>query len=53
MKNKIVFIGYSGHSYGCVELAINQGLKVQGYFELKEKKKKFVVMKKMSGRIVS
>ena len=38
MKNKIVFIGYSGHSYGCVELAINQGLKVQGYFELKEKK---------------
>tara|TARA_B100000767_G_C19685609_1_gene501619 strand:- start:162 stop:776 length:615 start_codon:yes stop_codon:yes gene_type:complete len=38
MKNKIVFIGYSGHSYGCIELAINQGLKVEGYFDLKEKK---------------
>ena len=38
MKNKIVFIGYSGHSYGCIELAISQCLKVEGYFDLKEKK---------------
>ena len=38
MKNKIAFIGYSGHSYGCVELAMSQGLKLQGYFDIKEKK---------------
>jgi sugar O-acyltransferase (sialic acid O-acetyltransferase NeuD family) len=38
MKNKrIVFIGYSGHSFGCIEIAINQGCSIVGYHDILEK----------------
>ena len=37
MKNKkIVLIGYSGHSYGCVEVAIKQGFSIVGYHDVLE-----------------
>ena len=37
MINKgVVFIGYSGHSYGCIEVAINQEFSVVGYHDLLE-----------------
>ena len=37
MKNKnLVIIGYSGHSYGCIEVAINQGFSVVGYHDILE-----------------
>ena len=32
------FIGYSGHTYVCIETATKCGFEVQGYFELEEKK---------------
>jgi len=35
--DKVVFIGYSGHSYGCIELAIDNGFKVVGYHDISEK----------------
>ena len=39
MKNKeIVIIGYSGHSYGCLEIALNQGMSIIGYYDNEEKK---------------
>lgn len=37
IKNKIVIIGYSGHSYGCVEVAIRQNFSIVGYHDLFEK----------------
>ena len=37
MKNKnLVIIGYSGHSYGCVEVAIKQGFSILGYHDVLE-----------------
>ena len=33
---KIVFIGYSGHSFGCIEVAKKQGYKIVGYYDIKE-----------------
>ena len=38
MKNKnFVIIGYSGHSFGCIEVAIKRGWSIIGYYEIKEK----------------
>ena len=37
MNNKIVLVGYSGHSYGCVEVAIKQGFSIVGYHDVLEK----------------
>ena len=37
MNKKIVIIGYSGHSYGCVEVAIKQGFSIVGYHDVLEK----------------
>jgi sugar O-acyltransferase (sialic acid O-acetyltransferase NeuD family) len=37
MNKKIVLIGYSGHSYGCVEVAIKQGFSIIGYHDVLEK----------------
>ena len=33
MNKRIVLIGYSGHSYGCVEVAIKQGFSIVGYVD--------------------
>lgn len=27
-KKELIIIGYSGHSYGCIEVAIKQGIKI-------------------------
>jgi sugar O-acyltransferase (sialic acid O-acetyltransferase NeuD family) len=38
MKNKeVVIIGYSGHSFGCIEVAIKQGFLIVGYHDVLEK----------------
>lgn len=37
MENKIVIIGYSGHSFCCIESALEIGYEVVGYYD-KEKK---------------
>ena len=37
MNKRIVLIGYSGHSYGCIEVAINQEFSVIGYHDILEK----------------
>ncbi|MCH1547935.1 MAG: acetyltransferase [Flavobacteriaceae bacterium] len=37
MNKRIVLIGYSGHSYGCIEVAINQGFLISGYHDVLEK----------------
>jgi sugar O-acyltransferase (sialic acid O-acetyltransferase NeuD family) len=38
MKNKnLLIIGYSGHSYGCIEVAISCGFSVAGYHDISEK----------------
>ena len=37
INKKIVIIGYSGHSYGCIEVAINQGFSIIGYHDIMEK----------------
>ena len=38
MKNKkIVIIGYSGHSFGCIEVATKQGFSIVGYHDVLEK----------------
>ena len=37
INKKIVIIGYSGHSYGCVEVAIKQGFSIVGYHDVLEK----------------
>lgn len=36
-NNNIVIIGYSGHSYGCIEVAIKQGFSIVGYHDVLEK----------------
>jgi sugar O-acyltransferase (sialic acid O-acetyltransferase NeuD family) len=36
-NNKLVVIGYSGHSFGCIEVAINQGFLVIGYYDISKK----------------
>lgn len=38
MKNKISIIGYSGHSYACIETALSQDMIVNSYCDLEEKK---------------
>jgi sugar O-acyltransferase (sialic acid O-acetyltransferase NeuD family) len=35
-KNKLIIIGYSGHSYLCIETAINNGTIIVGYCELEK-----------------
>ena len=35
-KNKLIIIGYSGHSYLCIETAINNGTSIVGYCELEK-----------------
>jgi sugar O-acyltransferase (sialic acid O-acetyltransferase NeuD family) len=35
--NKLVIIGYSGHSYVCIETAIYLGIEVVGYYDIEEK----------------
>ncbi|MAD12259.1 MAG: acetyltransferase [Flavobacteriaceae bacterium] len=36
-NNNIIFIGYSGHSYGCIEVALSCGFSVNGYCDILEK----------------
>ena len=36
-NNNLVIIGYSGHSYGCIEVAIKQGFSIVGYHDVLEK----------------
>jgi len=36
-NKKIVIIGYSGHSYGCIEVATKQGFSIVGYHDILEK----------------
>lgn len=35
--NRLVIIGYSGHSYVCIETALLSGFEVVGYFDIEEK----------------
>ena len=37
INKKIVIIGYSGHSFGCIEVAIKQGFSIVGYHDVLEK----------------
>jgi len=37
MKNRIVIVGYSGHSYGCIELALSLNIIIDGYYDIEEK----------------
>ncbi|MDA9241848.1 acetyltransferase [Flavobacteriaceae bacterium] len=37
INKKIVIIGYSGHSFGCIEAAINQGYSILGYYDVLDK----------------
>tara|TARA_Y100001935_G_C17260542_1_gene486130 strand:- start:215 stop:826 length:612 start_codon:yes stop_codon:yes gene_type:complete len=37
VNKKIVIIGYSGHSYGCIEVSINQDYSIIGYYDLVKK----------------
>ena len=37
INNKVVIIGYSGHSFGCIEVLINQGFSIIGYHDVLEK----------------
>lgn len=37
MENTLSIIGYGGHSYVCIDAAIKQGYKVEGYYEIEEK----------------
>jgi len=36
-NKKIAFIGYSGHSYLCVEIALFENLEIVGYYDFEEK----------------
>ena len=36
-NNKVVIIGYSGHSFGCIEVLINQGFSIIGYHDVLKK----------------
>ena len=35
-KNKLIIVGYSRHSYLCIETAINNGTSIVGYCELEK-----------------
>ena len=35
-KIELIIIGYSGHSYGCIEVAIKQGFSIVGYHDIIE-----------------
>lgn len=37
INNKVVIIGYSGHSFGCIEVLLNQGFSIIGYHDVSEK----------------
>ena len=37
INKKIVIIGYSGHSFGCIEVAIKQEYSIVGYHDILEK----------------
>jgi len=37
MNKKVVIIGYSGHSFGCIEVANMQGFSIVGYHDVQEK----------------
>jgi hypothetical protein len=37
INNKVVIIGYSGHSFGCIVGIINQGFSIIGYHDVLEK----------------
>lgn len=37
MKEEIVFVGYSGHAYVCVDVAFRLGKEVSGYFDISQK----------------
>ena len=37
IKKGVVLIGYSGHSYGCIEVAISCGFSIIGYHDISEK----------------
>ncbi|MCE3296511.1 MAG: sugar O-acyltransferase, sialic acid O-acetyltransferase NeuD family [Crocinitomicaceae bacterium] len=37
-KNKIAFIGYSGHAYVCMDVARTNGFEIEGYCDSEEKK---------------
>ena len=37
MIRKVVIVGYSGHSYGCIEVAIEQRFSIIGYHDIVEK----------------
>ena len=37
INKKIVIIGYSGHSFGCIEVAIKQEYSIVGYHDISEK----------------
>ena len=37
INKKIALIGYSGHSFGCIEVAMNQDFSIVGYHDLLEK----------------
>ena len=39
----VVLIGYSGHSYGCIEVAINQEFSVIGYHDILENIRQSVI----------
>lgn len=37
-NKKIIIIGYSGHSYCCIEVAVSLGFSIIGYCDIEEKK---------------
>ena len=37
IKNQIAFIGYSGHSFVCIEAAQKMGCQIKGYYDLQRK----------------
>ena len=37
MDNKLAFIGYSGHSFVCIEIALNTNLILSGYYDIVSK----------------
>ena len=34
---KLSFVGYSGHSYVCIETSILLGFEINGYYDIEEK----------------
>ena len=37
INNEVVLIGYSGHSFCCIEVLLNQGYSIIGYYDVLEK----------------